>query len=207
MNPKFNPSLQGLAKNIHGFLPKSIYRWGVKCTEYDRFRYLSRSGRAGGRSYEYMLLSSSVSLKSTDSQQCSKTRSMSILNILLHTEDLSSNSHGRIHVLEIREGNLWKYSCSIPYVNMTEEELCISLHFNWKREKILNYTALWIFCSIKQCKIWLKWTIFKFLSPTAGMQRRHQLKSNLNILTEHYIFWFLCPKVHGSLYYGMRFLG
>lgn len=59
-----------------------------------------------GESYEYVLLSSSVSLKSIDSQQCSKTRSLSVLNILLHVEELSSNSHGRIHVLEIWEGNL-----------------------------------------------------------------------------------------------------
>lgn len=58
-----------------------------------------------GESYEYVLLSSSVSLKPIDSQQCSKTRSVSILNILLHIE-LSSKSHGRIHVLEIWEGNL-----------------------------------------------------------------------------------------------------
>lgn len=37
-----------------------------------------------GESYEYVLLSSSVSLKPIDFQQCSKTRSVSILNILLH---------------------------------------------------------------------------------------------------------------------------
>lgn len=55
-----------------------------------------------GESYEYVLLSSSVSLKPIDSQQCSKTRSVSILSIFLPI-DLSSNSHGRIHVLEIWE--------------------------------------------------------------------------------------------------------
>lgn len=55
-----------------------------------------------GEIYEYVLLSSNVSLK-----YCSITRSMrQILNLLLHMEDLSPNSHGKIHSLDIWEGNL-----------------------------------------------------------------------------------------------------
>lgn len=67
-----------------------------------------------GESYEYVLLSSSVSLKPIDSQQCSKTRSVPILSIFLPIEDLSSNSHGRIHVLEIWEIKFMKVKLFIP---------------------------------------------------------------------------------------------
>lgn len=67
-------------------------------------------------------------------------------SLALHTEDLSSNSHGRIHFGDFGEFmkiQLHSESFVIfPRLNDIEEELCLSLQLRLTRRKILNYILL-----------------------------------------------------------------
>lgn len=68
-------------------------------------------------------------------------------SLVLRTEDLSSNSHGRIHFRDLRREfmkiQLHSESFVIfPRLNDTEEELYLSLQLRLTRRKILNYILL-----------------------------------------------------------------
>lgn len=79
---------------------------------------------------------------------------------------------------------------------MREEELCLSLHFNQKREKILNYIALWIFYSMKQCKILAQVNHVQILLSCSWNAVKTSIEKQLKYFNRARYILVLCSEVY-----------